>query len=453
MSKAIFAENVSVKIGNRTVLSDINMTVERGSVCAVCGGEDSGKEYLVNMLLRRYSDKYKLTGKLMVDGVETELLAENDMRYTRMLNIGVLPKEIKADASKYMSGKSYITMPFGEKIATGKKEILIDAKRLLDIMEIKNPDALLRKRTAAMSKKELRAVYYAAALATSPAVLVSYGPEEGMSEGETDELFRLVIKICKIKNIALLVLTESASFAERYCEEILFLKNGKLTSPQNNQDEYDLFRECENTLKVKRGVAEDELLWQATNLITQKKAGMPLNISLHSGEITAIYSSKPEATAKILCGEQKPLSGEILCGGQKICKVKRNQRGVFVLWDSVAKSFHADKSAKEVVSCFAGVGKKADRSLAVYNAITLSGLGAGKSDVLAGELNTISGMKLGIACAVAAGSKILIVSGIEKLKRISQNEILESISAVCAEKKMCAIIVSSDREITDKIAE
>ncbi len=452
MSKAIFAEDVTVKIGNRTVLSDINMSVERGAICAVCGGEDSGKEYLKNMLLRQYGDKYKLTGKLTVDGMETELLREDDMRYARMLSIGVLPKEIKADASKYMTGKAYITIPFGEKIAKGKKEILIDAKRLLDIMQIKNPDTLLRKRTGSMNKKELRAIYYAAVLATSPAVLISYGPEDGMSEGETDELLRLVIKICKIKNTALLILTESADFAERYCEEIYFLNNGKLTPAEENRAEYDRFKENESKLTIKKTAAEDEVLYQATNVTLQKKGGSIMNASLRGGEITAVYSSNTNVAAKILCGNQKPFTGEISSNGQDICKIKKRERGVFRVWENIADSFPSGKSVKEVVSCFAGTGKKADRSLAVFNAITLSGLGAGKSDLQAEELSMLSGMKLGIACAVAADSRVLIISGIEKLKKLSQNDILESVAAVCEAKKVCAIIVSSDREIVEAIS-
>ena len=451
MSKAIFAEDVSLKVGGRTVLADINLCIERGEICAVCGGEESGKEYLKNMLLRQYEDKYKLTGKFTVDGMETELLSENDMRYTRMLGIGILPQKTDVAISKYMTGKSYITMPFGEKIQTGKKEILIDAKRLLDIMQIKNPDALLRKRTADMNKRELRAVYYAAALASSPAVLISYGPEEDMDEFETDRLFNLVIKICKIKNIAMLVLTDSVGFAKKYCEQLYFMNQGKLTKAEEGQGEFDLFCKAEQKVVTEKGEVGDNIILQATGALLQKKGGQVIDMMLYGGEISGVCSTNIKEGVKIFCGVKKPYAGEISFDGQDISKMQKYGRNIFVLNGETAASFPQDKTVKEVVSAFAGKGKKAERSLAVYNAITLSGMGGGKADIKVRSLSPLSGIKLGIACAIASSARVIIVSGMEKFKNVSRYEIFKSISLICREGKTSVVILSDDKALLDGV--
>ncbi len=65
------------KYGDRTVLTDINLTVRPGEKVAVCGRSGSGKSTLIMLLLRLYEpDK----GTVFVDGVDTGTLNLNALR-------------------------------------------------------------------------------------------------------------------------------------------------------------------------------------------------------------------------------------------------------------------------------------------------------------------------------------------------------------------------------------
>lgn len=454
MSKAFEAKDVTLKINNRTVLNDINMCIERGSICAVCGGEDSGKEYLKNMLLRSYDGKHRLTGDMTVNGVEIEKLDEKDARYSRMMDVGVLPLEISADISKYMTGKSYAVKPFDEKLVKSKKEILVEVKRLLHIMRIKNPDVLLRKRTASMTKKELRALYYACVIAASPSVIIAYGYEDGMDKTETDELYTLIIKICKIKNMALIVLTDDTVFAEKFCERIFYLKDEQIYDTAEDDSQYIAFKKsCELEEITKSEYSDIEVL-DFSGVKFDKKDLYTINEKLYLGEILGIYANGNDKIDKVILGEKKTGCGEILTSGVNIRKLKRNERGIFVIDENMLSTFPENKTVKEIINeCALNqyADKKTDRSIAVYSALNLSGIGTGRTDVKAEELSRLSGVKLGIACALAAGIKTLVIKGLETLKNTSRHEVIKVLNSICKEQKFSAVIISDDRKLLNSV--
>ncbi len=74
---AIEIKGLYAKYGDRTVLTDINLSIPPGEKVAVCGRTGSGKSTLMMLLLRLYEpDK----GRIIIDGIDTETLNLNALR-------------------------------------------------------------------------------------------------------------------------------------------------------------------------------------------------------------------------------------------------------------------------------------------------------------------------------------------------------------------------------------
>jgi ATP-binding cassette, subfamily C (CFTR/MRP), member 1 len=77
-SKGTVAVNgLYAKYGERTVLTDINFSVQPGEKIAVCGRSGSGKSTLIMLLLRLYQPE---AGSIIIDGVDTKDLNLNSLR-------------------------------------------------------------------------------------------------------------------------------------------------------------------------------------------------------------------------------------------------------------------------------------------------------------------------------------------------------------------------------------
>jgi len=74
---AVEVKNLFAKYGERTVLTDINLSVAAGQKIAVCGRSGSGKSTLMMLLLRLYPPA---EGTIVIDGVDTATLNLNALR-------------------------------------------------------------------------------------------------------------------------------------------------------------------------------------------------------------------------------------------------------------------------------------------------------------------------------------------------------------------------------------
>ena len=76
--EAIRYENVSLKyVGDNHALSGIDLTIPRGSVCALVGRSGAGKTSIVNLLLRFYQPT---EGRVTIDGHDLADVTKSSLR-------------------------------------------------------------------------------------------------------------------------------------------------------------------------------------------------------------------------------------------------------------------------------------------------------------------------------------------------------------------------------------
>ncbi len=436
MDKALSLKDFSLRYGNKQIFTDVNLEIMRGEIVAICGTSAGSLYHLPNVFLRTLPHPYTYSGTLLVDSAEIERLSDEDMRFVRMMNIAVLP-EPNMVGKLNMQVQNYITMPFRESVKKSSGEILMDAKRIMQLFGIQTPERILKKRMSALSEKEIRAVLYAAALSTDPALAIAYTHTPDLSDEEKESLFTLLIKICKIKNIALLLLTSDIAFARQFGEQIYITKHDRLISLEGASHPYVSFLEhAFESAPIPQKIKDETALLRANHVLPAR--GMRrLDFTLHKGEIVSFACKNG---VSIFSGKRKPVKGKILIGDASITKkFAKNVMSV-----SAKMPIPPVKTIDSIVCAYAVRPSLRQDTSQFYSALSLP-YDYGKMPVDRESIFEV--LQLGIVCAAFAEAKLILLSDIDSLARADRYELLTLLSAVCAKTGAGAIVFSSEEGV------
>ena len=156
-------ENVSLKMGDETLLHNINLDLHSGSVVAIVGPTGCGKTLLVN-LLARVMDTTE--GRVLVDGIDVRDLHLDDLRR----------------AIAYVPQSTFLfSLPLHENVRMGKPDLDEEEMlRAIHIARMSNDlpqlphglDTLVGERGVMLSGGQKQRVAIARAIARNPAILV-----------------------------------------------------------------------------------------------------------------------------------------------------------------------------------------------------------------------------------------------------------------------------------------
>lgn len=440
MTKALHIRDLYLRHGGQQIFSELSLEAERGEIIAVCGTEGSHKSYFVNLLTRSYSAPYTLTGELFVDGAEIEKLSDEDLRFARMMNIAILPDTCDAEALD-MTVLKYITLPYREKVKKTVHEIITDTKRIMQLLGVANPERVFNTRMSALHIKDLRAALYAVALATDPAVAIAFADAPDMSPNEADELYTLLIKVCKIKNITLLFLTADIHFATRHGEKTFIMENDRLYSLDDASSHPHLqFLTAATEMRTLFLPAPgDEALLSALHAVPMR--GMQsLAFTLHKGEILGVACSEGAA---YFAGNRRLISGSIQYKNVPIQKKKDYIQNIF--------SVHADMpllpvhSAEESILAYTARPSQRKNLSQIYTSVGLSS-DYGKTPTPPKSLFEV--LRLGLVCAAVCTPEIIFLSDIDFLPSAADRyEILTLLAAVCEQTGAAALVFSDNTAV------
>lgn len=439
MDKALFLQDVYLRSEGRQIFSELSLEARRGEILAVCGTGASHMQYLVPLLTRTVPEPYSLSGILRVDGAETERLSEEEMRFARMMNIAVLPgcddtKDLHIPVSKY------ITLPFKESVKKSVHEIITDTRRIIQLLGVTNPDRIMRKNISSLSLKDLRAVLYATALATDPAVAIVHADAPDMSPTESDELFTLLIKVCKIKNIALILLTSDVVFAKKYGEQVFLSKHDRILPLEGAAHPHLSFLESAAKMQtLSLPEPRENVLVTASNAVFAR--GMQsLDFSLHEGELLAFSCDKG---ISVFTGKKGLVSGSLTMQGTPFKKNKAFLKKTLPIYGNMP--LPPVETVDEAMDAFA---IRPSQRLSKEQLYTSLGLMPDFGKLPLSKCNLFDTLRLGLLLGAISEARLLLLTNLEQLDSAADRyEILTLLSAVIEKTGAGALVFSNNTDV------
>jgi len=206
--------------GDKTInaLSDINLTINQGSIFGVIGSSGAGKSTLircVNLLER------PTTGEVIVDGVDLTALSEQELTQTRR-KIGMIFQHFNLLSSRTVFDN--VALPL-ELSATEKSKIKRKVEDLLELVGLADKRDVY---PANLSGGQKQRVAIARALASDPKVLLCDEATSALDPATTISILELLQKINTELNLTILLITHEMAVVKGICQEVAIIGDGKL---------------------------------------------------------------------------------------------------------------------------------------------------------------------------------------------------------------------------------
>jgi putative ABC transport system ATP-binding protein len=200
------------------VLKDINLEVNEGDFMLIVGPSGCGKTTLLNVMSGL---DQPTTGRVILDGVDTDRIDEKEFPKIRREKIGFVFQEF--NLIKDMTVFENVTSPLWP---TGQKNKEIEEKaysvlRAVDLIDRKD------HKPNQLSGGEQQRVAIARALINSPRVVFCDEPTGNLDTKAGEEFFEVLVKLNKEENSTIVVVTHNDLW-KKYAARVIKMLDGKI---------------------------------------------------------------------------------------------------------------------------------------------------------------------------------------------------------------------------------
>lgn len=212
------AEEIVVRFGGLTALSDATVHVEPGRVTGLIGPNGAGKTTLFNVVTGLQEPT---SGRVRLGGVD--ITNRSPSRRARM---GIARTFQKLEAFASLSARDNVLVAAEQRRAWDRTPF--DPATVADeLLERVGIGGVARFMVGTLPTGTARRVELARALATGPRVLLLDEPSSGLDEGETDDLARLLRDLAD-GGLAVLLVEHDVDLVMGVCDRIHVLDFGRV---------------------------------------------------------------------------------------------------------------------------------------------------------------------------------------------------------------------------------
>lgn len=212
--------NLSKKFGDKKVLDDISLKIEKGKVVVIIGPSGTGKSTLlrcINVLERPEKGTIRLENKT----IDYENISKEDMQLLRTHTSMVFQN---SNLYRNKTALENITTP----LTLVKKMKKSEAEKIgLDLL---NKVGVLEKKDAypeTLSGGEKQRVGIARALAVNPDIILFDEPTSALDPELVSEVLDVIKELAR-QHTTMMIVTHEMKFAKNVADEVIFMENGHI---------------------------------------------------------------------------------------------------------------------------------------------------------------------------------------------------------------------------------
>ena len=242
----ISLKNLDVTIGNKQILKNFDLEVEKGSVTVFIGPSGSGKTTLLRTinLLQKPSQ-----GILRISNteVDTSKLSKNAIREIRQYSTMIFQS---FNLFKNFTVLENVYRPLilnGKYSKSEAKEIALQALKDVGL------EKFASQYPATLSGGQQQRVAIARAVAFHPEVILFDEPTSSLDPEMIESVLQVIVNLAK-KNITMILVTHEMEFARKIADKAVFIENGEILTQGDakillsNEGSHDRVRSFVNSL-------------------------------------------------------------------------------------------------------------------------------------------------------------------------------------------------------------
>jgi zinc/manganese transport system ATP-binding protein len=222
-TSALELTGVSVSLGGRLVLSDLELTVERGEFVAVLGPNGAGKSTLMKAIL----------GLVPLARGSASVLGRSPAHARP--EVGYLPQRRSFDHSTRVRGVDLVRLGldgarWGVPVAIGggaRARRRSERRRIDDVIALVGASAYAERALGDLSGGEQQRLLIAQALVRRPQLLILDEPLDSLDLPNQAVVAALVKRVCTSEGVAVMLVAHDVNPLLGYLDRVVYLAGGK----------------------------------------------------------------------------------------------------------------------------------------------------------------------------------------------------------------------------------
>jgi cell division transport system ATP-binding protein len=220
MSQSIIElKNVNIYQGDNLILSDVNISVDKGEFVYLVGKTGTGKSSLLKTL---YGDLELAEGQGWVAGHNLKEITWKTVPFLRR-NLGVVFQDFQLLTDRNVNENLRFVLK-----ATGWKDEKLITERIADVLEKVNLHSKGFKMPFELSGGEQQRVDIARALLNSPRLILADEPTGNLDPETSDEIMNLLFHICKDYDTTIVMATHDYMVINKFPARTIKTEKGKV---------------------------------------------------------------------------------------------------------------------------------------------------------------------------------------------------------------------------------
>jgi len=220
MSKSIIElKNVNIYQGQSLILSDVNISIEKGEFVYLVGKTGTGKSSLLKTL---YGDLELTSGEGWVAGHDLKTMTWKTVPFLRR-NLGVVFQDFQLMTDRNVNDNLKFVLK-----ATGWKDEKLIKDKIADVLEKVNLTSKGFKMPFELSGGEQQRIDIARALLNSPKLILADEPTGNLDPETSDEIMQLLFHICRDFDTSIIMATHDYMVINKFPARTIKTENGKV---------------------------------------------------------------------------------------------------------------------------------------------------------------------------------------------------------------------------------
>jgi len=221
-------------------VNGISFQVNKGETVAIVGESGCGKSVTSLSVLRLIAQPPGkiMSGEAMLDSIDLLKLSKEEMRKVRGARISMIFQEPMSSLNPVLTVGRQLTEALQLHLHMGKKESLVEATKLLNLVGIPQADRRLKDYPHHFSGGMRQRVMIAMAISCKPQLVIADEPTTAVDVTIQSQLLELIRGITDEMGMSLILITHNLGVVARYAQRVYVMYAGTVVEQGSALDVY-----------------------------------------------------------------------------------------------------------------------------------------------------------------------------------------------------------------------
>ena len=226
------------------IIDDISFSVKKGECLCILGESGSGKSMTMKAVMGLLDTNFKITGEAHLQEKNLLTASKEELRQMRGKNMTMILQNPMVCFDSLYRIDYQINETLQEHTDWSKEEIHKKSIEILEKMQIRQPQEVLKKYPHQLSGGMLQRIMIGIALVLNPQILVADEPTTAIDSITQYEIMKEFIKL-KEEGVTMIFITHDLGIASLIADRVLVMNKGRIVDvgtfeeiKKNPKDEY-----------------------------------------------------------------------------------------------------------------------------------------------------------------------------------------------------------------------